>query len=181
MPDRVIRRRRSVGSVGVRARRHTEWFASADVATDTGLGAATKVFDQSLTTAEKAKRPFTVVRVRGELWVASDQQVASEEPFGALGFAVVSDTAAALGVTAVPDPITDEASDLWFVHQFWQTGLVFLSGVGVSGSWWDRYSFDSRAMRKVQEGEDIAVVLANASSTSGALYILKFRLLVKLH
>jgi len=40
---------------------------------------------------------------------------------------------------------------------------------------------DSKAMRKVQEGQDIAIVLENGSALDGMLFLLQFRMLVKLH
>ena len=99
---------------GVRSRRKTEWFPSADVTALTSLAPATFNFDQSLTAVELAKRPFTVTRTIGSIWVRSDQVAAVEDPFGAVGFTVVSDKAIATGVTALPDPITQEGSDAWF-------------------------------------------------------------------
>jgi hypothetical protein len=136
------------------------------------LAAATAVEDQMFTFSE----PATVVRIRGNIWVASDQASASEEPFGALGFAVVSDQAEAAGVAALPSPITDEASDLWFLYESFQA--YFATGQGVV---WQHYAFDSKAMRKLGDGETIVAMLENAHATFGLEYILKFRMLIKLH
>ncbi len=172
MPNRIIRS----PSFGVRRagpRRQTEWFPSSDSSAAAALAAATFVFDQSLTTAEKAKRPFTVTRTVGSLFISSDQSAAIEFPFGALGFIVVSDKASATGVTAVPDPITQEGSDGWFVYRSFG-----VSGNPEEGRVLHEFPFDSRAQRKVQDGEDIAVVISNAS-VHGLSYILKFRLLIK--
>ncbi len=170
MADRIIRSR--FPSRG--KRRETEWFASADAVALTTLAAATFTLDQSLTAAELAKRPFTVVRTVGSIWVKSDQKAANESPFGAMGFLVASEKAVALGVTALPDPITQEASDSWFVYQ-----QVAASGGPEEGRPFDRYDFNSKAMRKVQDGEDIAVMVTNASSTLGLQFVIKFRLLIK--
>ncbi len=44
-----------------------------------------------------------------------------------------------------------------------------------------QYVIDSRAQRKVQQGEDIAVVVANgAAAALGISFVLNFRMLVKL-
>ncbi len=152
----------------------TEWAASLDSDTAQVLAAGAFILDQSLLAPGLV--PSTIVRVRGTLWVASDQASASEEPFGALGFSVVSDPARLIGITALPTPITDEGSELFFVYQAFQT--FFATGQGVV---WQRYDFESKAMRKFEDGEAIVVTLENASAAFGLEYLLKFRLLLKLH
>ena len=172
---------------GGRARRGTVWVASADVSAKTGLAAATAILDQSFTAAQLAAAGAsagTIVRTRGDLWVVTDQLVATEEPFGAMGMAVVSEPARVTGITAVPAPITNEDSDLFFVHQFWQAGFVFnqIDATGVQlGNYWSHYSFDSKAMRKLNDDQAIVVTMENAEATNGVRYILKFRMLIKLN
>ena len=157
-------------------------MASADITASQNLAANSVILSQSLTAVEIAKLPFTVVRTRGYIWMKSDQVAATREPFGALGMSVVSQAAIAIGVTAVPLPIFDENSDLFFVHQFFMSGFTFVSAAGFQGAdSWGTYMFDSKAMRKVQEGEDVAVVVENAGSAGGIQFLLKFRLLIKLH
>ena len=172
MPN-SFRGRRSVGRAG--PARKTEWLASVNVTARTALPAGTFIFDQSLSALELAKRPFTITRTIGSVWVVSDQVAAFETPFGALGMLVVSDKASATGATAVPDPITQEASDSWFMYKSWVAEADVLRGQEVY-----MFDFDSRAQRKVQDGEDIAVVISNASAADGARYIIKFRMLIKL-
>ncbi len=171
MARNIVRRsfsgRRSPG-------RLTEWFGSADISAATALAAATFNFSQSLTATELAKRPFTVTRTIGSIWVASDQNAQFEDAFGAIGFIVVSDKAVATGVTALPDPITQESSDEWFVYR------AFKAGIQGTLQEFTEHQFDSRAQRKVGDGEDIAVMVANAHSAHALDFILKFRLLVKL-
>ncbi len=157
-------------------RRKSLWLKSFDITTTSVLAAATAAVDQTFTGAQiEALGPLTITRVRGTIWVASDQASASEEPFGALAFAVVSEQARAVGITAVPAPITDEASDLFFAYQAFQA--YFATGQGVT---WQRYDYDSKAMRKVNTGEGIVVTIENAHATFGLEFINKFRMLVKL-
>ncbi len=166
------------GRAVIRApKRQTSWVASAALTDRSTLGAATAVLDQFFSITE----PVTVVRTRGTLWVASDQTAANESPFGALGFAVVTDQARAIGVTAVPTPTTDQPSDSFFVWEPWFADARFASGVGFAMRTFYEYKFDSKAMRKVQESQDIVITIENASATDGALYILQFRMLLKLH
>ncbi len=177
---RIIRRSSFVRRVG--PRRATQWGASADTTGGTALAAATSQIDQQFTEAILQEvSPGTVQRVRGELWVVSDQVVATEQPFGAIGFAVVSEQARAAGAASLPAPITNEDSDLWFVHQFWHTDIRVFDATGNNFNTAARYSFDSKAQRKFTEGEAIVVMIENASATHGVTYWLKFRMLFKLH
>ncbi len=175
----MVRRRFAGAGPALRQgqRRKTEWFGAADVGVSTVLAANTVILDQVLTTAEKAKRPFTVVRVRGMLWVGSDQVVTQEEVQGALGFSVVTDQAVAVGITAVPLPIFDSESDEFFVWQPFFNGQQ----ANVGSPFGMAFEFDSKAMRKVSDGQDIAVVMENGSDSFGLQYLIQFRLLVKLH
>ena len=158
------------------SRRATQWLGSADQTDRTGLAAATAIFDQFFNFGEDA----TIVRTRGSLWVSTDQSANNEEPFGALGFSVVTDQAAAAGVASLPTPITDEASDNWFLWIPWMAGLRVADATGIMNPWVE-YKFDSKAMRKVDDGDNVVVMLENASAADGALFIIKFRMLVKLH
>jgi hypothetical protein len=102
----MARRRDFVrGTAAISQKRLTSWFQFAPVsATFTGTG-GTIMF--SLNAAALALRPFTIVRSRFTYGVISDQAASLEDQVGAVGIAVVSDQAVAVGATAVPTPITD--------------------------------------------------------------------------
>ena len=175
MPNRIIRSRSVVG--GNRSRgRLTEWIGSANVTAPTVLPAGSFVLSQSLTAAELAKRPFTITRFVGSIYVRSDQIAVRETPFGAVGGIVVSDKAVTTGATAVPDPITQESSDEWFMYQSYAVAGVNSASEPPLMA----YPFDSRGQRKVQDGDDVVIVVSNASAANGVEFILKFRMLVKL-
>ena len=111
----MARRRDFVrGAVAIRQKRLTSWFQFQPGRTAFSSVGGTVLF--SLNAAALALRPFTIVRTRFLVSVVTDQVAADELVLGALGMAVVSDQAVAIGVTAVPTPITDMGSDLWFVH-----------------------------------------------------------------
>ncbi len=179
----MARRLRSFAPRRQGPRRATLWVASADVTGFQTLAAATKQLNQSFSDAQlfgAGLAPSTVVRVRGTMWVRSDQNIAVEEPFGALGFAVVSENARASGALgSLPGPIADEPADLWFAYMFFQGGNIAVDATFQNP--WSRYDFDSRAMRKVDEGEGIVVMLENAVASHGMQVILKFRMLFKSH
>jgi len=159
-------------------RRKTLWTGSAADATVNSLAASAAVLDQSLTFVA----PETIVRVRGTLWVRSDQLAASESAYGALGMSVVKDPALAIGVTAVPTPITDISDDSFFLWMPYMAAIV-VEGSTAGFTWehnpFDRYEFDSKAMRKVSDGDSMIVTLENESAF-GIFYVINFRLLTKL-
>ncbi len=143
----------------------------------TSVGAGNIDFQSTSNAALLALRPFTVVRVRGMLSIISDQVAAAEEPFGAFGMCVVTDQASAAGLASLPSPISEEGSDVWFAYQF---GAAPINTAGVMASVATSY-FDSKAMRKVEDGETIVTLFENASASAGLLYLAKFRFLLKLH
>ena len=95
--------------------------------------------------------------------------------------AIVSDQASAIGVTAIPTPITDMASDLWFVHQMIYGELFFTTGVGYDPQAMTNFEIDSKAMRKVDIGQDLVVVAEISSGSDGVNVTFGGRMLVKVN
>jgi len=170
--------RRRTGSVRFSApvKRATEWFATVAADDSATLNANSAIILHSFDAAEKAKLPFTIMRIRGYLFVVSDQVAANEDFIGALGMAVVGDQATALGVTALPDPVNEGDSDLWFVHRYFAGNNTVAIGNSVV-----QMDLDSKAMRKVEQGQDFFSILRNASATTGFDFWLSFRMLIKIH
>ncbi len=134
----------------------------------------------SLNTAALNLAPFTVVRTRGVFGLRSDQISAPEAYSASLGIAVVSEQAAAIGATAVPTPETDRGSGLFFVYESLAGSFAFTTGAGYieSGKW---MSFDSKAMRKLEQGNDIVVVVETSAISNAAIAHVSLRMLVKLN
>ncbi len=113
----------------------------------------------------------TVRRTRGRFNFASDQAAAMEEISGAWGMIVVTDAAAAIGVTAIPGPVTDSADGGWFV---WEPfGAVLGNAAAAAGNAASTLApimYDSKAMRKIQDGFQVAVVVENASASTGLVF-----------
>ncbi len=178
-----VRRSRAGGFIrgGVRARRETFWLGGVTTLTSFPV-AATKVLLTSLNAGALALRPFTVVRTRGLLYLRSDQVVATEEQSGAYGEAVVSEQASAVGITAVPGPVSNADSELFHVFQAIATAFFFSSaaGMGVNGA---GFVIDSKAMRKVEDGQDLITIYESDAAAVSAGQVVKTysRLLVKLH
>ena len=161
-------------------RRETLWFGGAFSA-QALAAASTAVLTTSLNAAALALRPFTIVRTHAYLHVNSDQVGASENYSVAFGRAVVSDQASAIGVTAVPTPATDNASDLWYFHQVLMSRFLFADGTGLNPDIGVQGSYESKAMRKVEDGQDVISVVETTNISSGADIFHFFRTLVKLH
>jgi len=110
--------------------------------------------------------------------VESDQAAAIERQAGAWGLAVVSDQAVAVGITAVPTPITEMGSDLWFVYQLVMAKENTLTDRAQPAA---IFQTDSKAMRKVGVGQDIVLVAEASAAASGTSLIIGGRMLIKNH
>ena len=161
-------------------RRETVWLGGLVVRTALG-SPSTAAIHTSLAAPALALRPFTVVRTRGYFHWRSDQSAASENQDVAYGNVIVSDQAAAVGVTAVPTPATDSDSDLFYVYEAGTSRIDFQSAVGVRQNFGYTITIDSKAMRKVGEDQDLLEVVETAATSAGATVVTFTRTLVKLH
>jgi len=160
-------------------RRETRWIGSTAVRT--GLGAAsTAAILQTYSATILALMPFTIVRTRGLLMVTSDQQAATEVFDIGYGHAVVSAQATAIGVTAVPTPVADDDSDLWFLYERVANLFDFTTGTGYRLTGIER-QLDSKAMRKCEDGNDFIVAAETSALSNGATVFSYVRQLIKLH
>ncbi len=134
----------------------------------------------TLNAAALALRPFTIVRTWALLNVASDQVAASEFVQGALGFQVVTETAAAAGIASLPTPLIETDAD-YFVYQPFASSFLFGSAIGFQeeGGAGNNWVIDSKSMRKVGVDDDLAITIENRGP--GYLAAIEGRMLVKLH
>ncbi len=174
-----IRVARRSGSVlrGGRMRRESLWFGGVDQSTTTS-GASSAVALTSLNAAALSLRPFTIIRTRGIIRIQSDQAAAAEVQGAAWGACVVSDQSLAIGVTALPTPVTDSGSDLWFGYEWIMSNATDLTDLAIGGV---SKEIDSRAMRKVEDGQDVITVMESAVNTNGLTLRSFSWFLVKLH
>ena len=165
--------------VSRRSTRETQWgFLTPITFTLTASGGT---IGSSLNAAALALRPFTIIRTHLALHLSSDQIIATEDQVAAYGIAIVSDQASAAGVAAVPTPDTDAGSDLWFVHKYMHNRFGFADATGFAriGT---SYTIDSKAMRRVEEGQDMVTVAEVDTATSSGLQLMVAgRFLIKLH
>ena len=149
------------------ARRRTRFVRpakSTKVWMSIGLGPTTVVTGTSLVlmgvynALALALRPFTILRTRGLLAIASDQAIALETNSGAFSMQIITDSASAAGIASIPTPLSQPEAD-YFVYQPWEYDMVFFTGVGVEMHGSTQYQIDSKSMRKVGLDDDIAVVV----------------------
>ena len=154
------------------ARRKMLWvptmFTSSTIAGDASMLLA------SMNAAALALRPFTIVRIHYALFLRSDQAAAEEVQFCSFGMAVVSDEAVAVGVTAIPIPDTEAGSSLFFAHKNIMANAVDLTDTTKPGVY---FEVDSKAKRKVSNGQDIVIVAENGTA-AGLVLSLAGRILV---
>ncbi len=109
----------------------------------------------------------TTRRTIGEIWTFSDQAATTETFTGAFGLIVATSAAITAGAASLPGPVTERSDNGWLVWQGFQGGIQFATSVGFQSNVGKYYAIDSRAMRKVQEGYGIAVMMETTSSSDG--------------
>jgi len=135
----------------------TNWARTTLV--NTVVAAGTKVLVASFVLSNAGINEV-VRRTRGRFLFTSDQATLYEGSIPAVGMIVVNDLALAAGVASIPGPITDANDDGWFV---WESspglrGATDGSGATSNTGFSRAVEFDSKAMRRVEEGFGIAVV-----------------------
>jgi len=163
---------------GGRMKRESLWLFQ-QFSSNTLAASATAALATSLNAAALALRPFTVVRTHMNWQVISDQSAATEVYIGNIGMAIVSTQAVAIGVTALPTPATDLGSDLFFMIQQWISEFT-LVGTDVTTDVVSR-QIDSKAMRRVNEGQDLVQTVEAGIGGAGIVIRTVGRQLIKLH
>ena len=110
--------------------------------------------------------PVTLVRTRGRwnLSLAAVSAVGIDRCV--MGIIKVSTDAFAIGVTALPGPLSDVEND-WLLWQPLINAHISVTGDQFNG---DIESFDSRGMRKLKEGDVLAVMFEMESDVAGTVY-----------
>ena len=168
---------RTSAIAGAKPRRSTEWISGTVDWTDSTAGQS-----QILLAFSQAALadfvPCTIVRTVGILGVAADLNFITNQLFiGACGGCLVREDARIAAAT--PDAFTNAGDDVWFWHQFFAMQIDDRGDVDIKNS--EIYSIDSRAQRKVVDGDAIIFNLNGGSSSDGFDATLMVRLLLKLH
>ena len=169
----VARRRVSVPRGVIRNRPTTNWARCVSTTFQT-VGVGNKLFFASLILSNPGIGE-TIRRVRGRFIVFSDQVAQHELIQGALGFTLVTDAASTAGAASIPGPFTDRNDDNWFVWESMHAistmadNTAPAAGHNQVGGVVD---FDSKAMRRVEEGSQLVVMAEN----SNVGHVLRFSL-----
>jgi len=160
-------------------KRLTEWGIGSFPTGVSALAASTKAIAVLVPAANlEPESPATIVRTRLELMIESDQSVAPEAQLGAFAIGFVNVVAGALGITALPGPVTDLAWGGWFVYQPIMQSVRATTNIGFSR--WNRtYHIDSKAMRKFESDMSMVWMIENSSATAGFNFAVGGRILVK--
>jgi hypothetical protein len=95
---------------------------------------------------------------------------------------VVSEQAATAGVASVPTGFAEIDSDMFFVYeQVMGTFRSVGTDAGPTEPTGTQHRYDSKAMRRVEPGQDVASCLEASAISSGAIVVWSFRQLLKLH
>ncbi len=148
----------------------------------TAIAANTKVFVSQLSAGAKLLRPFTILRNHIDVLWESDQEITDEAPLAGYGKIVVTEAAAGVGVTALPDPsgISGDPEADWFVWQSLSVSFRIESAIGFSANAGYHYAIDSKSMRKVGPDDDVVTVCSSDNGVGAILYT-GGRMLVQLH
>ena len=84
-------------------------------------------------------------------------------------------------VTAVPTPVTDLDSDKWFVYEALGNRSITATAVGFDGQASVSKEIDSKAMRKVVDGDQLVGVVETDANSNGVLFRVAMSHLLKLH
>ena len=166
-----IRRTRQI--TGRVTRPNRSWAAFSGVGTST-IAASAKVLLGTFSLSNP-NIDETILRTVGVLSVESDQTAATETQIGAFGMISVTDLAAAAGAASIPGPVTDAGDDGWFLYVPFAQTITVATAVGIVRS--TQYTFDSKAKRRFEEGQVIAIMAENASSSHGFKIAMVLRLL----
>ena len=128
---------------GRSVRRSTSWLTGPNQV----IGAVTSVGIVGWTNGVQILEDgITLIRTRGEVSfrLAVTGGGITDGVNGAVGIAVASENAFAVGNAGIMDPFTDSEWDGWIWHSFWH-----VSGAVASAGSFQRLVIDSKAMRKI--------------------------------
>ena len=162
-------------------KRKTFWLGTSAQSGFTTLAEGFKAIALSFTGAQvSAFALFTVIRQVGTFVIRFDQQVAGENQIGAFGSMVITELARAAGAASIPGPATDSADDMWHMFRWFANRFDFITAAGFDPQGVSMVDFDSKAQRKVEDGQALVTMIENVSAT-GLQFWIAHRTLIKVH
>jgi len=159
-------------------RRRTGWeIGPGESAASTFTGTTSVILGSG---AQALQDGLTIVRVRGNFQAFLTAGAAGDGFHCALGMAIVSVDAFAIGVTAVPNPIADMDWGGWLYHRFYDVHCP-VTFVGRETPTSIQFQVDSKAMRKIGVNEVLFMGLEMVEiGTSSMTTFFESRILLKL-
>jgi hypothetical protein len=152
-----------------------EWSDVSDAQTTIAAGTKTLLFTLTPTVPIDS----TIVRMRFNILIRSDQSTTPEDIVGAMGVIVVSNDAAAAGAASLPGPTSDVSAD-WFVYQPFCQRFSFTTAIGrtQNGTAGVQYAVDSKSKRILQgTDESLAFMIEPHSDSEGFITVQQGRML----
>ncbi len=141
-----------------RSRRRRGWEVGPGDTTVTAVSSSSAVFMGA--GASALQDGLTLARLRGRFAAFLDTATGIGDGFsGAFGIGIVKAPAFAAGISSVPTPIAEQDDDSWI---FWMPVQVFAqdaSDAGLGRGAFQEIVVDSKAMRKLNEGDVIYAAL----------------------
>ncbi len=117
-------------------------------------------------------------RTRGRFMAQSDQSSAAELQLGAWGVVVAGDRALIAGAASLPGPVTDRNDDGWLLWEGILQQSISTDGATATALAIPRvFDYDSKAMRRIEEGFGLAVMVENSSATFDFEFFISMSLL----
>jgi len=160
--------------------RLTEWAAIVSTAAVTVPANSDVAVTEFSASSISELVPATLIRMRGEVLVMSDQASADELQIGSIGACVVRDPARIAGIVAMPTPFLDGGDDVWMWYQFLNSRGENGAGT-VIGTVAKSYEIDVKSMRKMVDGDALVINASNHHATFGLQVIFQCRFLFLLH
>ena len=163
--------RRSFGPSG--PKRLTEWAGMLITAPINLVGGTTNLVGELDQTDLAPLTPCTLIRVRGLLQFNHSSRTAGHDPNGAFSISIVKENARAIGITAIPSPVSDLGDDTFLCWEPWAVTFGGVEDPGMSR----QYRIDCKAMRKIEDGDGLVVVAQNgapAGENAEIIYALRF-------
>ncbi len=137
------------------AAKQFDWAGAFIARTQINTGVATQF---NLFTADRAE---TLVRFRGEVNCSIAAPAALDAALVTFGLIVIS-AASVLAVSPATDPNAN-----WLWHQYVPLDCELAPATAAARLWEARTVVDNKAMRKLREGEQIALVVENTNLIGG--------------
>jgi len=151
------RPRRGFSRGNAPSRRLTAWTEGPGGSVPVGLSASgSAILGAGVTPNVEG---LTIVRTRGDVEIVLRLAGAAEGFTGAIGLCLVTDEAFAIGITAMPTPVSDMDDELWFYHRFFSLHAGAVTATAALARIALNWEVDSRAMRKQPVGMTCAAVI----------------------